>query len=625
VREAGGQSLRDTLRAYVRGKRMLLLLDNFEQVLDAGVEVVALLEGSPWLKVLVTSREALHVRGERPFAVPPLWLPDLTHPPDLVALAQNPAVTLFVDRAQAANPAFTLTPENAKDVAAICIELEGLPLAIELAAVRTNLLSPAGILEAFGSWAESSPGHGQGEGSTVSGRLKTLVGGSRDLPPRHQTLRNDIGWSYDLLEPDERTLFTRLGIFVGGCTLEVVQAVCGTQDSSPVDVLEKVASLLDKNLLRREEGECGESRYTMLETIREYALGRLAQGGEGDAVRRRHAQYYLALAERSTSNLHQPPEAAWMDNVEQEYGNLRAALGWATEHDPERVLRLADALGWFWQVRGFVREGRYWLDLTLAQATNVAAPIRAGALVMAGFLAHEMVDLEVAQPMLEESLSLYQELGDKDGQAWALNVLAMIASARGDYALTERLSSQSAALYDALGDNEGLSRALLLLGDSAHLTGNYEHAYTTYSEGLRLSRQSGKQRQVTRRLIRLGQIAQAQGYPMQAAPYFTEALELSKQARDKLSIAMVFAAMAGVADALGSPLSAVRLLAATDALVASLGRKLWPVDNSDYERTLTSVRTQLDTETFDAAWSKGQATQLDQMIAEALVLSRGVV
>jgi len=398
VRDAGEQPQRDRLVAHLREKNLLLLLDNCEQVADAAPELAALLGACPGLRVLATSRAALRVRGEQEFAVPPLALPDPTQVADPVTLAQVPAVALFARRVRAARPDFALTPENAATVAAICRRLDGLPLALELAAAQSKLLPPAALL------------------ARLERSLDVLTGRARDLPERHRTLRDTLTWSYDLLDPDEQALFRRLAVFAGGCTLDAADAVCVVStDSAPVvgggDMFTALNALVDQSLARLAEPAGEEPRLMMLETIREYALEHLTASGEESEVRRLHAAHYLALAEAVEPLLLGPQQVAWLARLERERDNLRAALRWAWESgEMELGLRIAGALWRFWHLHGYVSEGRGWLDALLARgdADGGATPTtaRAKGIRIAGSLAFFQGDYERAWTLYGNSKRL---------------------------------------------------------------------------------------------------------------------------------------------------------------------------------------------------------------------------
>ena len=413
VKEVADHPLLELVSAFLREKQVLLLLDNFEQVVGAAQQVSALLAACPQLKVLVTSREVLHVRGEQEFAVPPLALPDPRRLPDLLALSQCEAVALFIQRAQAARHAFQLTTVNAAAIAGICIRLDGLPLAIELAAARIKLLSPQALLARLGQ------------------RLAVLTSGARDVPERHQTLHNTIEWSYHLLDGHEQRLFQRLSVFVGGCTLEAAEAACAAlgEGDATRSVFDGVASLIDKSFLRQSEPEGQEPRLLMLETIREYGWERLNGSGELEETRRAHAAYYLHLAEHINPHLRSAQQGVWLARLAAEHDNLRAALRWLIKHgEKEMALRLGGALWSFWELCGPWSEGRAFLEQALAASEGPAEAVRAKALVGAGVL---MGNLEPARSLLEEALTLFRGLGDPWGITSSLISLASVALERG--------------------------------------------------------------------------------------------------------------------------------------------------------------------------------------------------
>ncbi len=415
------------LQAFLRDKQLLLLLDNLEQVLGAASQVTDLLTACPKLKVLVTSRFVLHVRGEQEFVVPPLAVPDPKHVPDLATLSQYEAVALFIARTQAVKPDFQLTHANASTIVEICIRLDGLPLAIELAAVRSKLLPPQDLLARLGQ------------------RLAVLTSGARDLPARQQTLRNTIAWSYHLLEAQEQQLFRQLSVFVGGCTLEAIEAVCMTLGDEAGGVFDAVASLIDKSLLQRTKQEGEEPRLVMLETIREYALECLATSGETELVRHAHAAYYLQLAE-GVPEMFGAGEQIWLDRLEGEYENLRAAMNWLLKRPEHREvresiemsLRLGAALWWFWLTRGHRHEGWAFLQRVLAGSEGVAEPARTKVLWATGSLAAWLGHFARAEALCQESLALAQQIGDTEGMRNALFQLAFVADSKGDFHASPR-------------------------------------------------------------------------------------------------------------------------------------------------------------------------------------------
>ncbi len=542
---------------------MLLLLDNFEQVVSATVRIIDLLAACPRLKVLVTSREVLHVRAEQEFAVPPLPLPDLKHLPDLATLSHYAAVALFIQRAQAVKPDFQVTNANARAVVEICARLDGLPLAIELAAARIKLLPPHALL------------------ARMSQRLVVLTGTSRDVPARQQTLRNTIEWSYNLLDAQEQQLFRRLSVFASGCTLEAIEAVYTALDENQGtgQTLERVASLIDKSLLQQAEQEGEELRFAMLETIREYGLEALAASGEMEAMRQAHATYYVALAEKAEPELGGPQQAVWLESLEQEHDNLRAALRWSLErgeegHSSEMALRLAGALRRFWEVRGHVSEGWTFLERALAVSKGVTVPVQVKALKAAahlayvqgdndraevlseeclaqcrelgdttgvalslrllGLIARRRYNFEVAIPQTEESLALFREVGDKEGIAWALNNLAGLVSMRGEYARAISLAEESLTLFRKLGNIEGIAfslsglAVLLMISQGDHATGR-----ALLEESLALCREVGHKEGIARALGLLGQAFLLQGVADKARALLEESIKLSREIGDR--------------------------------------------------------------------------------------------
>jgi predicted ATPase/DNA-binding SARP family transcriptional activator/Tfp pilus assembly protein PilF len=456
VREVAGQPLIETLVDFLREKRMLLLLDNFEHVIKAAPTVAQLLAGCPNLNLLVTSRAVLHLRGEHEYVVPPLQLPDLNNLPWLEELAQYEAISLFVERAIETRPDFSLTNQNARAVAEICAQLDGLPLAIELVAARTKILSPQAILSRL---------------AVEGGKLKLLVGGSLDLPARQQALRSAIAWSYDLLSAPEQALFRRLGVFAGGCTIEAAEAVASPDD---LDILEGLGSLVDKSLLRQAEDAEGTPRSWMLETLREYALERLAESSQAEEMRHQHAGYYLALVETIEPNLHGPQQREALARLDTEHDNIRAALEWFARSSEitEGGLRLAALVTYFWLIRQHWSEGRQWLERFLGASVG-PTPTRARALRGLGRLAGRQGDFEPALRFYEESLAIYQELGDKQGIASAQTGLGVVYISRGDYHTSRTLITDSLRLYREIEDRAGEAAALANLGWVAQETSDY--------------------------------------------------------------------------------------------------------------------------------------------------------
>ncbi len=531
IKEAGEQPVADLLQAYVRDKRLLLLLDNFEQVLAAASGLSGLLADCPQLKILVTSRAVLHIRGEHEFPVPPLALPDLTHLPESEALSQYAAVALFLQCAKAAKPDFQVTPANTRAVAEICVRLDGLPLAIELAAVRIKLLPPQAIL------------------TRLAHRLQVLTSGARDAPVRQQTLRNTLAWSYDLLDAEEQRLFRRLSVFAGGCTLEAVEGIYNVLGNTPADVLDGVASLIDKSLLGQVEQEGEEPRLLMLATIREYGLEALAASGEMESTRRAHAAYYLALAEQAELELGGPQQGKWLERLEREHDNLRAALQWSLEQvgnkesmegerSMELALRFGGALRRFWVVHGHISEGRNFLERALAAREGSEAAVQAKALIVAASLAFIQSDYDRAEPLFQESLALYRELEDQPGIAFALSMLGSVAWTKGDMAAARTLTEEALAISRQVDDMERIASSLFILGLISSSQGEYARARALFEESIATHRALGNKRGIAHSLSQLAQVLfVSQASQARISPLLEECLALSQEVGYKEGIA----------------------------------------------------------------------------------------
>jgi predicted ATPase/class 3 adenylate cyclase/DNA-binding CsgD family transcriptional regulator len=530
IREGTGQPLLERLREELQQKQMLLLLDNFEQVVTAGVQVIDLLTSCSRLRALVTSREVLHVQAEHEFSVPPLELPDPKRLPDLAMLSHNAAVALFLQRAQATKPDFQLTNSNARAIAEICVRLDGLPLAIELAAARMKLLPPQALL------------------ARLDQRLAVLAGASRDVPARQQTLRNTIAWSYNLLDAAEQRFFRRLSVFVGGCTLQAVEAVCAILDNADEagQVLDGVASLVDKSLLQQTEQQGEELRLVMLETIRGYGLERLAVNGEMEAARQAHATYYLALAEKAEPELGGPQQALWLERLDWEHENLRAALSWWLEQGEagqsmEMALRLGAALEQFWVIRGHHSEGRTFLERALVAREGVATTIQAKALGTAGRLALNQGDMDRGEALCELSLALCRELGDAAGIALSLQRLAVVAWVRDNPAVARSLTEEALTLWKETGDKKHVAWALTWLAYIASQQGEYARGLALCEESLALHRGLENKIGTADSLFQLAEVLYvSQSDPARIRSLLEEGLALSREAGDKMGIAGYF-------------------------------------------------------------------------------------
>lgn len=639
VRESAGRSILANLQEYLQPRNILLVLDNFEQVISAAPLVVELLAACPQLSILVTSREALHVRGEREYPVSPLALPNLTKLPPLESLTENPAVELFIERAQAVKPDFKLTTDTASAIVEICHRLDGLPLAIELAAARVRLMPPREIL------------------TRLEHRLQFLTGGARDLPVRQQTLRNAIAWSYDLLNPDEQQVFRRLSVFVGGCTLTAAEAVAGDQDS----VLDQIGSLLDKSLLREGKSANDESRFIMLQLLREFGVEQLDASGEPEMIRQRHANYFLSLAAQGEASLESTEQIEWLKRMEQEHDNLRAALEWSRTADGtgELCMRLADLLGIFWEARGHFSEGRERLSAVLSiESAQGRTAARAQLFRRAAELAFRQSDYAATRSLAEASLDISREIGDKQGTASALIKLGDALTEVGNYAAASAHFEEALAMWRAANDRPGTARALINLGWAALRTGDYplaharleealtlhralknlrgvgfalsglgevaarqgdyERATRLVEESLELRKQSGNKWGVGVSLGTLGWIAMRQGDPEQAVARLAASLEVRQEIGDKSGIAWCLERLGEIAFTRGQPDKAAREFGAASALRASIGSVIDSVDQSQYASTLTALREQLGKEQFASAWADGGALTLRHAIEFAL-------
>ena len=601
------QPISRALENYLGSKKLLLLLDNLEHLLEAASLVGDLLSAAPGLKVLVTSREVLRLYGEQEYPVMPLGLPDLSNPDSVSALTDYEAVALFTQRAQAVKPDFTLTDEDAQAVAEICIRLDGLPLAIELAAARVKLFSPQALL-------------GQSES-----RLATLHDGPRDLPERQRTLRGAIDWSYELLDDAKKTLFARLSVFQGGRTIEAVEAVCC--HDVPIDALDGLASLLNKNLLRHEEGPDGEPRFSMLETIHEYGRERLQASGQAEDMHRRHAEYFTALAERAEPYTRGgPDQMRWLWRLEADHDNLRAAYTWSMQGgDVELGLRLVGALGYFWWRQGHYTEGHQWATRALdtVGSLDAPAPVRAALLDTAGVVAHYSHDQDTGKDMQREALALYRELGNKRDTGWVLMYLAVQSLGKPDeYEEAIAHVEEALALLRGVEDRTGIAQALTVVGELARHHGDLLYATKVFKEGLSIAREFGDVLRQVFILDSLGYIALRDDDVETAATLAHEALDLALEVGYKPHIPAALAGLAAVYMADGLPQHAARLLGAADALFSAHGFSPRPSDTPDIERTRATVLEMLGKVSFDTAWAEGQAMSLEGAIAYALDFSK---
>jgi predicted ATPase/serine/threonine protein kinase len=645
IREAGGQSPLEILKKNLQDSSrqpMLLVLDNFEHLAKAATTVAELLAVGANLKILVTSRSALHVYGEHEFLVPPLGLPDSRSTTSVEVLSQCPAVALFVQRAIAAKPDFELNQGNAAAVTEICSRLDGLPLAIELAAARVKVLSPSSMR------------------ARLASRLQLLTGGARDLPQRQQTLRAAMDWSYDLLSAAEQKLFRRLSVFVG-CNLEGVEAVCDAKGDLDLDPLDGTASLVDKSLVQQVEQANCESRFVMLETIREYALEKLQASGEEASTKRAHAAYCLVLAEEEATEKSGAEGTEWLERFAVEHDNFRAALEWLTESgDAEWGLRFGAALFRFWETREYLAEGRDSLGKLLRLA-SAAVPTKARerALFAAGVLAVEQGDYAAADELIGESLGIARQFGDKQGAAVSLNALAVIARGRGDLAVARSLLEESMVLWRELGDQKAVARSLSNLANIVKLQGDNAGARSLYAEGLSIFRELGDRtgvawstnyqgdvardqgdsaaartlyeqglvifRELDDRwgiagtLADLGSLAREQGDYPRAHSMYRESIKLFQELDHKRGIARLLECFACAAAVQLEAKRSLRLAAAAAALRQNIGAPLTPAEQTKLEASLRPARQALPDTVGAAAWLEGWGLPIEKAIDEVLL------
>jgi len=595
VREAGNQSIADRLSAFLGEKHLLLLLDNFEHVVEAAPVVAQLLGQCPGLTVLATSRTRLQVSGEREHVVPPLS----TIAPDEPGASQVPgvseAVRLFVERGQAVKEDFALTPDNLSAVSQICGRLDGLPLAIELAAARVKILPPAALL------------------ARLEHRLPLLIGGGRDLPARQQTMRDALTWSYDLLTVEEQTLFCRLAIFAGGFTLEAAEAV----STSPPFVLDGVASLADKSLLRQEIGPDGESRYAMLETVREFGLEQLAASGEQGEVERLHATYYLTLAEEAVLEPFPGNPVVDPDCLTADHDNLRVAFEYLCElGSAEECLRLAAACAPYWYVRGHVREG--WTQLNRALAVPGAMPTAAKGHVLnwAGQFAITTGNLHAASQFGEEGLAVWNIVDDPRGRASGLYSLAMTEEIQLHWAAAAELYDRVLVAWRELNEPFLLARSLALRAGVAFGQGEIERAIALEEEARAIFHNLGDRRWIGLTTWYLGMFAAAQRRFADAARHYQDSLRSLLEAGDFVWLFKPLTGLAEVASEIGRLEAAARLVGAVDGLLDSTGARLLPFDRPIYERAESAARKALGEGGFRAASRSSREFKPEDWLAE---------
>jgi len=643
LKEVPGKPIVQTLTEYLKDRRLLLLLDNCEHLLHACAQLVdALLRQCPQVKILASSREALGIGGEQAYRVPSLSLPDPKQAHTPASVAPFEAVQLFTDRALLARPDFEVTDHNAAMLVSICHRLDGIPLAIELAAARVRSLSVEEIHR------------------KLDQRFRLLTGGSRTALPRQQTLRSLIDWSYDLLKDPEKLLLQRLSVFAGGWTLNAAEQVCAGDGVEDREVFDLLTSLCDKSLVVVGQND-GHTRYWLLETVRQYAREWLLESGAGEPLRARHRDYFLALAEEAEPKLAGPEQAAWLQRLEQEHDNLRASLDWSlSEVGSEGGLRLCAMLRQFWMTHGHFAEGRERCTAALGKvAAEQRTPVRASVLRAAGVLAYFQSDYAAARALLEESLAIAGQLGDRWGMSSALNNLGNVACDRGDYPAAQALHEESLAIRRELRDRSGIANSLNNLGNVAYEQGEFARARALYEESLQIGRELGDRiavarvlgnlgnvamrhedlpsarmlheeslaikrelglkQLIARSLISLGNVTSAEGDLVSAIALYKECIAMERELGDRLALINCLANLAVIVADLGSSLRAARIWGAAQQLRDEIGSPLTPKDRTGYDRDVAAARAAFgDDATFDGAWQEGRALTLDQAIALAM-------
>lgn len=644
LQETAGSSIEEGLARSLTDKQILLVLDNFEHLIGAAPAVAALLAMSRGLKVLVTSREVLHLRGEQEYQVPPLSLPNPRRLPSLEALSQFDSVALFIQRARLVNANFTINNENAPAVAEICYRLDGLPLAIELAAARIRLLPPNALLERLAS------------------RLKLLTGGARDLPVRQQTLRGAIQWSYDLLNSSEQMLFRRLSVFAGGCGLEAAESVCNAGGDLELDVLDGAASLVDKSLLRQEASGDEEPRISMLETIREYAIELLeTDPAEAEEMRGNLANYIEALSKRAAGGLRSRSQKEWLDLLERERDNIGAVLKWLLDKgEAQRALGLIWTIWTFWYYRGYFTEVLGWIESAFAlpdgkaptferaaglmvnsivgarlgnfeqmgsygqeaaaiaaglEPTPEARSVLAYAQIMFGAEGIYRQNGQLIRSLVDDSIVILREVDDKWGLALGLLDIGLVEMYNGNYAEAQAALEEGRDLYRRVGDAWGLAQMLNSLGDLMRIKQEYLPARQLYDESLALFRDLDVRTDIPASLHNLGYVALALGEKEKARDLFIEALNQQISLKNKGGQAECIAGLAALLAVEGQAEKAMRLMALTEEVRKQEGISWWPAEKADSDRYTALARSQLDRATWEKASAEGRALSLEEGIA----------
>jgi len=600
IGEEGPRPILETLKRELRDRTTLLVLDNFEQVVEAGSAIGAILGAAARVRALVTSRAPLQIEGEREAPVPPLGLPDPGRPLEPADAKRYESVALFLDRAAAFDTSFALTQDNAQAVARICTLLDGLPLAIELAASRLRLLSPQALLE------------------RLDRSLALLASGSRDLPARQRTLRGAIAWSHDLLNEELRTLFRRLAVFAGGFTLETAQAICDPDGDIRIDLLDGLQSLLYASLVRRRTDQAGGVRFDLLQTIREFGLERLEEDDQADVIRRRHALYFLDLAQTAKPKLREPGFFQVVGGLAAEHENLRTAMAWAVANDQGEVaLRMIEAFWRFWHFHGDLSAGRRWADQALALPSAAGRTnARAKALIGRGSLAYWQNDTAGALLDYEDALSILEAIAAPTETAEGRYNLAFVEPMRGNVGKAIELFRSSLARFQELGDRRGVADALFGLAVMSRLQGDLDTARTSAEHALALHQDLGDVFGLTGELYVLGRVAAETGDLDTARRHYLETLENMELIGERTGIALIFDNLANVANLGGRPQVALRLAGAAEALKELVGGEA-PPELIHLPDARAQARALLSEGEIDVAWAEGRAMSMEEAIAYA--------
>jgi predicted ATPase/class 3 adenylate cyclase len=598
IKEVGDRPLIESLRAHLAERHILLILDNFEQLLASAALIESLLAAAPRLKVLVTSQIALGLASEYVFPVPPLALPDPLRLPPLNQLMHFPSIALFLERAQVVQPDFTLTPANAPAVAELCVCLRGLPLAIELVAAYGDRFSPDEM------------------NVQIAQRLAAAHEHAGDALTHKQLLQEVLGWSYALLGAEEQALFARLGVFEGGCAGDAARAVCNPDDDLAIDMLGSIVLLSNKNLLVQEEWFGHEPRYLMLDMIHQFAQRQLVERGEVELLRRWHAAYNLTLAEQAEAQLTGSQQEDWLKRLENDLHNLRAALKWSIEQrESEVAIRLTGSLWRFWYIHGYLSEGRRLLTAALVDSATVPAALRTKALTGASVLSFIQGDYKQAKQFSAESLALFRTLDDKRGIANTLSNLGAMATEHSDYAEAKPLLAESLALRREIGDTWGIAAALNNLARAIEGEGDFAYAEALYTESLALFQELADKSNIVNPMANLGWMTLAQGDYRRAKAFFTQSLSVSQELGHKEGIASSLQGFAHLAATDGRPLPAARLLGVVDGIYEHSDIHLSPIERARQARTIAAIRAHIDAAAFTSAWAEGQATPVEQAMS----------